>query len=88
MGRRGQEPRAPSLLPATHPEPGELSQPQGPGKGQGEVQEGGRLKGGRTATLGRKASLLGGRVCPGLRTVRPGSRVWHPQARISGNDLC
>ena len=44
MGRRGQEPRAPSLLPATHPEPGELSQPQGPGKGQGKVQEGGRLK--------------------------------------------
>lgn len=88
MGRRGQEPRALSLLPATHPEPGELSRPQGSRKGQGEVQKGGRVRRREPSCLWEKGITSGRQSCPDLRTVRPGSRVWHPQARTSGNDLC
>lgn len=66
MGRRGQEPRALSLLPTTHPEPGELSQPQGSGKGQGEVQKGGRVKRREPSCLWEKGITSGRQNLPRL----------------------
>ena len=60
----GREPRALSLLPTTHPEPGELAQPQGSGKGQGEFQEGGRVKRREHSCLGEKGITSGRQSLP------------------------
>ena len=72
MGRRGQEPRALSLLPTTHPEPGELSQPQGSGKGQGEVQKGGRVKRREPSCLWEKGITSGRQNLPRLEDREAG----------------
>lgn len=75
--------------PPVYPGPERLSRPQGPGKGQVRVQEGGRVKRREhSSPLGEKCSPSGSSAFFGLEDrMKSGSRVWHPWARTNGSDL-